>query len=891
MTTSLLPNASIKDIASLLSQQAEQVAMHLFANGVRDGKHICVGSVNGEHGQSLKIVVEGDKAGFWRDFSADQSGDLVDLWALSKGLEKPAALKEIREYLRLSDRPLAAVAKPKLSVVVAKEDEEETKPFNQEYLRNLSSRLAKSEAAMAYLTGPKRGLLQSTIEHFCLGLSADYTGKDGLLRKDAVTAPGRNRSGVFAGRQTLVNVPGLTLNPQSDNTWKRGAVTTYYSDAVKRQSILFVCEGHKDVWRHWQALSEAKMTEKVLLISSTHGSSIPNEWKNPEFWSDWQAVYLGQDTDEAGEAIAEKVLEYVGREAHRIKVPKEYGKDWTDFWQNGGTIEEFKELLDEAPVASAGNIEMSPGHQPISQIGRFSYNPVDINSAYVNGHLYYPTRLHSRALNEENKVVERLETWVIRSDKSKHRAFYTEAPPGTPLADRVLKLTDGTVIQKEPMASTHGTWAFESINAWLNGNSRNRPLNDLVNDITSWLRKTAWLPYDEDFTVLALTVVVTYVQRVFESVPLIMLNGPRGTGKTQVGIAMTAMCNNGMMIGLGSAASMARQIDETRGFVVLDDLEAIAKRADGKDAAAGEFMQTLKVSYNQKSAVKVWTDMKTGKQEVLDFFGVKLINNTMGTDDILGSRMIRVQTRKMPLSVTTALQQFSVEDLAKLRKLRNELHCWAFDNVRTVDKVYGEVHANKTDRSAEIAAPLRVMAKMLGDEEISERLETALERQTASIQSVQDDPIAILKDAVRNLIRAGYEVATLTHIKLELASLLDANFGQDLTNSVPEWSRPEWLSRQLRSNDFVIPEDFGRKRVLGKNLRLLKFSKWFVDDVFGETDESGNALYARRENDPGDFCKGCNDCPYQAHGCELQEIRLKNIRISQQGVKASPPVH
>ena len=209
----------------------------------------------------------------------------------------------------------------------------------------------------------------------------------------------------------------------------------------------------------------------------------------------------------------------------------------------------------DAPVASAGNIELNSCHQPITQIGRFSYNPVDINSAYVNGHLYYPTRLHSRVLNDENKVVERLETWVIRSDKTKHRAYYMEAPPGTPLVDRVLKLTDGTVIKKEPMASTHGTWAFESINAWLNGKNHTRPLKDVVNDITSWLRKTAWLPYDEDFTVLALTVVVTYVQRVFESVPLIMLNGPRGTGKTQVGIAMTAMCNNGMMIGQGSAAS------------------------------------------------------------------------------------------------------------------------------------------------------------------------------------------------------------------------------------------------------------------------------------------------------------------------------------------------
>jgi DNA primase len=68
------------------------------------------------------------------------------------------------------------------------------------------------------------------------------------------------------------------------------------------------------------------------------------------------AFFLGQDNDEAGNKIVEHLIEFVGREVRRILVPQELGKDWTDFWQNGGYIEVFRSLLDEAPVASGTKV-------------------------------------------------------------------------------------------------------------------------------------------------------------------------------------------------------------------------------------------------------------------------------------------------------------------------------------------------------------------------------------------------------------------------------------------------------------------------------------------------------------------------------------------------------
>jgi hypothetical protein len=419
------------------------------------------------------------------------------------------------------------------------------------------------------------------------------------------------------------------------------------------------------------------------------------------------------------------------------------------------------------------------------------------------------------------------------------------------------------------------SWDFESINAYLNKKSATRSLKEIVNEIIEVLRQAIWLPYDEDYSVLALTVPVTYLQSVFESVPLLLLNGPAGSGKSQTGNTMAKICANGVVVGQVSAAAAARLIDQTRGFVVLDDVEAIAAKA-GKDVQITEFVQALKVSYNKHTGVKFWTDVKTMKTERLDFFGVKMLNNTLGADSILGTRMIRIQTRKIPDGMKpSSVRDFTAEEIRRLQSLRNELHTYAFDNVERVDHAYREVYSSKTDRQAEIAAPLRTMAKIVGDPSITTALETSLARQHIQQTIAMDDPVETLKEAVRNLIKQGFDTVTLTHLRLEMRALLDANYGMSSTTEIPEWNRPEWLGRQLRSNDLVSDIDLGRKRVYGKNLRLVRFSDWIVDEVVATHDEKGNLIYRAPDKAPDAFCQGCQGCPYRSAGCELQEFRQR----------------
>jgi hypothetical protein len=638
---------------------------------------------------------------------------------------------------------------------------EQLRHLNLEFLGRLKKRLRGNAPAMSWLT-EGRGLSPETIDYFGLGLSMPYERRDGQTQEDALVYPLRLDDGAFYKRYGYYNVPGVTRNPSDKNGWMPGSVRAYYAEAVGDRKKLFVCEGAKDVWRHWQETHADERTSDLVLVTSTHGSAIPDEWKTLSFWARWEEIYLGHDNDEAGEEMVAKLLKLAARPARRATVPKCFGKDWTDYWQAGGAADEFVELLAEAPTVEHRErpVDLAgTGEAEVDGPGVYAYDPVDINGAFHRGHLYYPVRIlhkdceinRGESGQEVVQSVEWLETVVIRSDRTYHRATLISAPRGKRFEDRVLRLDDGTLIDREPQPNKYGTWSWASIKRYLDGGSAVRPFVEIVRDVVTHLRGSVWLPYEEDYVLLALTVPVTYTQSVFESVPLLFVNGPKGSGKSGLGRAMSLVCANAYVCGQSSAASIARFIDESRGFVVLDDLESIA----GKGGEFSELVQALKLSYTKKTATKVWTDVKTMRTRQLNFYGVKMINNTLGVDSILGSRMLRVQTRRMPDHCREEFLRRAPLDAPALAELRDELHTWAFESAGRVDEEYREEFPKITDRAQEIEAPLRVMAALAGDADLTAGLEAALARQKLTA-SDPDDPRALLRDALKGLVVQGY---------------------------------------------------------------------------------------------------------------------------------------
>jgi hypothetical protein len=467
---------------------------------------------------------------------------------------------------------------------------------------------------------------------------------------------------------------------------------------------------------------------------------------------------------------------------------------------------------------------------------------------------------------EEVRVVERRETVVVRSDRTVHQAIWSQPPQNTRHQDRVIRLA-GILIDHEPRHNKYGTWSWPSIKAYLDGASRTRPLREILRDVTSYLKDSVWLPCPEDYAALTLTVPVTFTQAVFDSVPLIFLTGPAGSGKSHTGAAMTRVCANAATCGISSAASMARLIDQSRGFVVMDDLETVGS----KGGEFNELAQALKLSYNKATAVKLWTDVKTMRTETLNFYGVKMINNTSGVDNILGSRMFRIQTLRMPEDVKERYKAKRPAGFAELRVLRDELHTWSFENVALVEAEYKRLFPGRSDRAEEIAAPLKVFASLAGDRELSEHLEVFLARQQIKARDIED-PVEVMEEALKSLIAQGYTRISITHLVLEMRTLIGSDYGKSFTNEIPQWAQPDWVGRQLKSHMLIEQEGWERQRVFGANLRFYAVRASYVDEVRRSLEEKG-LPFETSPRDMRGFCRECESCPYTHVACSIKERR------------------
>src|SRR5258706_12392621 len=95
------------DLAHRLARNAEAVCRHYLYNGHREGRYWLVGDVANTPGRSLFVRLSGPDsgkgaAGKWTDAATGEHGDLLDLIALNRGLDRLRdALDEARVVLSL----------------------------------------------------------------------------------------------------------------------------------------------------------------------------------------------------------------------------------------------------------------------------------------------------------------------------------------------------------------------------------------------------------------------------------------------------------------------------------------------------------------------------------------------------------------------------------------------------------------------------------------------------------------------------------------------------------------------------------------------------------------------------------------------------------------------
>ena len=890
---------SLASLHDRLLEQLHRLVEELLPGARRVGQEYRAGSVNGEKGESLAL---NPATGLWIDHNPSapepRKGNLLTLIQAARNLSPEEARRWAERWLGLPDgevyRPRgkgrarkAATAIQELrasssqesrtsgtqepeyprsfdhprfrDLLVAKgEDGSPLAPASEEVLKRQVARLLKAPVAMTYLEG--RGLDASVVRRFYLGLD------DTASASAALAYPVIGPDGVPVRRQLYYEVPDLTRGAPGKG-WGRGRPTTYWAvppfEGPTPRRRLLVCEGAKDGWALWLRLQDQRWAQDLAVATSTHGSAFPEAWKDPLFWIPWEEVYLGQDTDPAGEEMARKLAEFVGRPVRRVRVPEEKGKDWTDYFLSGGTPEGLRLLLEGAEV----------WERKATDIRIRLPDPVDINRAFLGGHLYVPVR----TLESWGEEGTRYRTVMIRSDGEVLGWGYLPAPPGTPLEDRVLALDDGTIIRRPPKAATGTSWSGEAINRFLEARARGVSAltvapRDLPGLIERHLRQVI-LPGEDGYLLAALGVMTSYVQAVFDAVPLFLVVGPPGSGKTEFARLMAELGAGGAVItGQTSAATAARIIDETGGLVAFDDLEEVRQRSGS--AEASQLEQFLKVSYKKETAVKSWTDTKGMRVLTLNFFGVKVITNTQGTGEILGSRMLVIRTAR--LRDLGRGEERRPEGLSPqaLQELRDNLYIWAMENAAGLHALYRERFAGRGERLDEIAAPLRTIAHHLGDEELASRLEEALRRQEGRLEETLSDA-EVVETALKEAIRRGYRShVALVHVIFQARKIFGDDWGRERTVDIPRWRDPKWVGQIARNYGWAAPERPVRPRLWDKQFRIMRLEPTFVERVVRGFLQEGVPLEPLKQ--PLAFCLDtpCAGCAY-LHWCDLRPDKEK----------------
>lgn len=77
-----------KEVKDRLIGQLESVLGYLYPNGFADpkGNTFYIGNAVGDAGESLNVVLSGERAGLWHDFATGDGGDVFKLWQTARGL-------------------------------------------------------------------------------------------------------------------------------------------------------------------------------------------------------------------------------------------------------------------------------------------------------------------------------------------------------------------------------------------------------------------------------------------------------------------------------------------------------------------------------------------------------------------------------------------------------------------------------------------------------------------------------------------------------------------------------------------------------------------------------------------------------------------------------------
>lgn len=274
-----------KDVVQKLNGQVSHVAKYLLSNGKKKGSHWHVGSIAGEHGESLKLCLEGNDLGLWFDHATGQGGDLLDLWQSVKGMNFKEALNDAKDWLGI--KPISFETNKKIHFkkpVLTIPTESYNHPKLQDYL--VKERKLNPDTIKSY------GIEYNTLQ-------------DAIIFKYQIN-----------GETLLIKQLGIDRENGKKKIWSEKdcqpclfgwQVLNQFPNARK----IILTEGELDA----MSLYQYDLPYPALSLPFGGGEGAKHEWIEHEFdrLKDYDEIILCLDNDAVGQQTAQFLARRLGR--------------------------------------------------------------------------------------------------------------------------------------------------------------------------------------------------------------------------------------------------------------------------------------------------------------------------------------------------------------------------------------------------------------------------------------------------------------------------------------------------------------------------------------------------------------------------------------------------
>ncbi len=235
--------------------------------------------------------------------------------------------------------------------------------------------------------------------------------------------------------------------------------------------------------------------------------------------------------------------------------------------------------------------------------------------------------------------------------------------------------------------------------------------------IVPYLKKYIYFTDDADYYLLASTAILSYMVHLFERIPYIWLNGPKGTGKTVTMSVLSKITYHSQFTSSISAASIYRLIERDESTLYFDEFENFTKRK-----ASNEHFSKIINSGYEKNGKSILTINENVEQ--FSTYGLKIFAGIHDIIDTIADRSIRINLEK-PDDPSVILR--NMDDFDEYSEIANQI-IYSIDlKLKKIDQIRQnkeplEIPSDFKFRDLDKWYPILVIAKVYGNDWIFNKL-------------------------------------------------------------------------------------------------------------------------------------------------------------------------